>query len=55
MRQAIDAKRFVVEAVFGVLKQNMGVEHSRHRSSKNVFVHIIFCLVAYCLKTKKRT
>ncbi|MCP4934335.1 MAG: hypothetical protein GY927_09055 [bacterium] len=25
-------KRFIDETVFGVLKQNMGMEHSRHRS-----------------------
>lgn len=46
-------KRFIVETVFGVLKQDMGMEHSRHRSSANALVHIISCLVAYCLKTNK--
>jgi len=46
-------KRFIVETVLGVLKQDMGLEHSRHRSPANALVHIISCLVAYCLKTKK--
>ena len=46
-------KRFIVETVFGVLKQDMGMEHSRHRSSANALVHIISCLVAYCLKNNK--
>lgn len=46
-------KRFIVETVFGVLKQDMGLEHSRHRSPVNAIVHILSCLVAYCLKTTK--
>ncbi|MCP4934897.1 MAG: transposase [bacterium] len=46
-------KRFIVETAFGVLKQDMGMEHSRHRSSENVIL-IISCLTAYCLKTKNR-
>ena len=46
-------KRFIVETVFGVLKRDMGLEHSRHRSATNAFVHILSCLVAYCLKQNK--
>ncbi len=46
-------KHFIVKTVFGVLKQDMGLEHSRHRSSTNALVHIISCLIAYCLKNKK--
>ena len=46
-------KRFIVETVFGVLKQDMGLEHSRHRSPLNALVHILSCLVAYCLKDNK--
>lgn len=46
-------KRFIVETVFGVLKQDMGLEHSRHRSPANAIVHLLSCLVAYCLKSKK--
>lgn len=46
-------KRFLVETVFGVLKQDMGLEHTRHRCVENAFVHILSCLVAYCLKGDK--
>jgi IS5 family transposase len=46
-------KRFIVETVFGVLKQDMGLEHSRHRSPVNTFVHILSCLIAYCFKKTK--
>jgi IS5 family transposase len=46
-------KRFIVETVFGVLKQDMGLEHSRHRSPVNAIVHLLSCLVAYCLKNQK--
>lgn len=46
-------KRFLVETVFGVLKQNMGLEHTRHRNVENAFVHILSCLVAYCLREHK--
>ena len=46
-------KRFLVETVFGVLKQNMGLEHTRHRSVENAFVHILSRLVAYCLRDDK--
>ena len=48
-------KRFVVETLFDKLKSEMGLEHTRHRSPTNAFVHILSCLVAYVLgKTKIR-
>ena len=48
-------KRFIVETLFDKLKSEMGLEHTRHRSSTNAFVHILSCLVAYALgKTKIR-
>ena len=46
-------KRFLIETVFGVLKENMGLEHTRHRNVENAFVHILSCLVSYCLREKK--
>lgn len=46
-------KRFVIETVFGVLKEQMGLEHTRHRSVFNAFVHILSCIVAYCFRTNK--
>lgn len=46
-------KRFIVETLFDKLKSQMGLEHTRHRSPTNAFVHILSCLTAYMLgKTK---
>ena len=48
-------KRFIIETLFDKLKSDMGLEHSRHRSPTNAFVHILSCLAAYSLgKTKIR-
>lgn len=46
-------KRFLIETVFGVLKTDMNLEHSRHRSPVNAFVNILACLNAYCYRTNK--
>ena len=46
-------KRFVIETVLGVLKSEMGLEHSRHRSVVNAMVHILSCLVAYAFRPSK--
>jgi transposase len=46
-------KRFIIETTFGLLKGNMGLEHSRHRSPVNAFVHILATRVAYCFRSKK--
>jgi len=46
-------KRFLVETVFDKLKSEMGLEHTRHRSPTNAFVHILSCLVAYMLGKSK--
>jgi len=46
-------KRFLVETVFDVLKCSMGLEHTRHRSATNAFVHILSCLAAYILGKAK--
>ncbi len=46
-------KRFIVETVLDVLKSSMGLEHTRHRSATNAFVHILSCLAAYMLKPNK--
>lgn len=46
-------KRFIIETLFDKLKSQMGLEHTRHRSPINAFVHILSCLTAYMLgKTK---
>jgi hypothetical protein len=46
-------KRPIIETVFSVLKRSFEIEHSRHRSFWNAFVHILSSLVAYCLKPHK--
>jgi transposase len=45
--------RFIVETLFDKLKSVMDLEHTRHRSATNAFVHIISCLAAYSLAGKK--
>ena len=46
-------KRFVIETVFDILKCEMGLEHSRHRSPRNAIVHVLSCLVAYAYRPGK--
>src|ERR1700709_23295 len=46
-------KRFVIETVLDILKCEMGLEHSRHRSVINAMVHILSCLVAYAYRPDK--
>jgi Transposase DDE domain len=46
-------RRFVIETVLDILKCEMGLEHSRHRSVMNAMVHILSCLVAYAFRPGK--
>ncbi|WP_410520714.1 transposase [Candidatus Tisiphia endosymbiont of Dioctria rufipes] len=46
-------KRNLIETIFDYLKNKMNLEHTRHRSPINAFVHILFTLVAYSLKKNK--
>ena len=46
-------KRFVIETVFAILKCEMGLEHTRHRSPVNAMVHVLSCLVAYAYRPGK--
>ena len=46
-------KRFVIETVLDILKCEMGLEHSRHRSVINAMVHVLSCLVAYAYRPGK--
>ena len=46
-------KRNLIETVFDYLKNKMNLEHTRHRSPINAFVHILSTLVAYSLKQHK--
>ena len=53
LEKVILRKRFIIETLFDKLKSQMALEHSRHRSPINAFVHIISCLVAYCFSSAK--
>jgi hypothetical protein len=46
-------KRFVIETVLDILKSEMGLEHTRHRSPVNAMVHVLSCLVAYAYRPGK--
>jgi DDE family transposase len=46
-------KRFVIETVLDILKSDMGLEHTRHRSPVNAMVHVLSCLVAYAHRPGK--
>ncbi len=46
-------KRSLIETVFDYLKNTFNIEHSRHRSPCNAFVHIISVLIAYSIKNSK--
>lgn len=46
-------KRSLIETVFDYLKNKMDIEHTRHRSAINAFVHIVSTLIAYSLKKRK--
>jgi len=46
-------KRAIVETVFGILKSDFELEHSRHRSISGFFVHVFSVLIAYAFRPKK--
>ena len=46
-------KRSLVETVFDYLKNKFSIEHTRHRSPTNAFIHIISTLIHYQLKPTK--
>ena len=43
-------KRNIIETVFDYLKNKMNLEHTRHRSPINAFVHILSTFISYCFK-----
>lgn len=43
-------KRSLIESVFNVLKNQMNLEHTRHRSPINFLVHILACVGSYMIK-----
>ena len=42
-----------METMLNILKSEMGLEHTRHRSPVNAMVHILSCLVAYAYRPGK--
>lgn len=46
-------KRYIAETSFGIMKQDMNLEHTRHRNPINALVSILACLVAYQFKPSK--
>jgi hypothetical protein len=46
-------KRAIIESVVDQLKNISQIEHTRHRSPINCFIHIIAGLIAYCHQPKK--
>ena len=53
MDKVLLRSRFIVETLFDKLKSDMGLEHTRHRSPTNAFLHILSCLAAYALGKNK--
>ncbi len=47
------AKRAIIEAVIGQLKEICQIEHSRHRKPDNFLVNMLAALAAYTLKPRK--
>ena len=46
-------KRNIIETLFDYLKNKMNLEHTRHRSPINAFVHILSTFISYSLKKNK--
>lgn len=46
-------KRFLIESINDQLKNEMQIEHTRHRSPSNFLVNLISGLLAYSFKPKK--
>ena len=46
-------KRFLIETINDQLKNEMQIEHTRHRSPVNFLVDLVSGLIAYTLKPKK--
>ena len=46
-------QRGIIETIFGILKTDFNLEHSRHRSIKGFFINIFTALAAYSFRPKK--
>lgn len=47
------SKRGISETVFGILKEGLSLEHSRHRSPQALFAHIAATIMAYFFRPNK--
>lgn len=47
------SQRGKVETVFGLLKNHLGLEHSRHRSFKGLMCHVLAVVISYAFRTNK--
>ena len=45
----------LIESLFNILKNNMDLEHSRHRSLINFLVHMLACITGYAIQKSANT
>ena len=53
VKEILLRKRTVIESILHILKNTFEIEHTRHRSVANTFVHFVSTLLAYCFKSNK--
>ena len=46
-------KRFIIETIFGYIKENFNITPSKHRSPINFFTSLLAALIAYQIKPNK--
>lgn len=46
-------KRSIVDTIFEILKHDMNIDHTRHRSHINAFVSIMAAICAYAFRKNK--
>jgi len=49
----LSAKRALIESVNNILKNQLKIDHTRHRSPINFLGNLLSGLVAYCFRDKK--
>jgi len=49
----LSAKRALIESVNNILKNQLKIDHTRHRSPINFLGNLLSGLVAYCFREKK--
>jgi len=48
-------KRFIIETIFGFIKEQFNINPSKHRSPTNFFASLLAALIAYQIKPSKPT